>query len=88
MPFAQNVLLENYCRMNVSEQEFKFMVEGITSDLIQLLIDREHYALPRAVKTVYGSNIYSAISRPSSGLYFQSSGYVFSLLNDELNTKK
>ena len=29
--------------MNVSEQEFKYMTEGITSDLIQLLIDRNQY---------------------------------------------
>lgn len=71
--------------MNVSEQEFKFMVEGITSDLIQLLIDRENYTLSRAVDTVYGSNIYNALLRPTSGLYSQSSGYVFSLLVDELN---
>lgn len=63
--------------MNVSEQEFKFMVEGITSDLIQLLIDREQYTLPHAVDTVYGSNIYGALLRPTSGLYTQSSGYVF-----------
>ena len=71
--------------MNVSEQEFKFMVEGITSDLIQLLIDRENYTLSRAVDTVYSSNIYNALLRPTSGLYSQSSGYVFSLLDDELN---
>lgn len=71
--------------MNVSEQEFKFMVEGITSDLIQLLIDRKNYTLPRAVETVYDSNIYNALLRPTSGLYSQSSGYVFSLLDDELN---
>ena len=73
--------------MNVSEQEFKFMVEGITSDLIQLLIDRKSYTLPRAVETVYGSNIYNALLRPSSGLYGQSSGYVFSLLEGELSNK-
>ncbi|MBQ6726964.1 MAG: hypothetical protein IJQ89_10355 [Bacteroidales bacterium] len=70
--------------MNVSEQEFKFMVEGITSDLIQLLMDRNQYSLPKAVETVYGSNIYSALLRPTSGLYAQSSGYVFSLLENEL----
>ena len=70
--------------MNVSEQEFKFMVEGITSDLIQLLMDRNQYSLPKAVETVYSSNIYSALLRPTSGLYAQSSGYVFSLLENEL----
>ncbi len=70
--------------MNVSEQEFKYMVEGITSDLIQLLIDRKNCTLPNAVDLVYSSNIYSALLRPSSGLYSQSSGYVFSLLEGEL----
>ena len=73
--------------MNVSEQEFKFMVEGITSDLIQLLIDRKQYNLPHAVDAVYGSNIYGALMRPTSGLFTQSSGYVFSLLENELNKK-
>ena len=81
---APQVPLKNYSPMNVSEQEFKFMVEGITSDLIQLLMDRNQYSLPKAVETVYGSNIYSALLRPTSGLYAQSSGYVFSLLENEL----
>ena len=63
------------------------MTEGITSDLIQLLMDREHQSLPYAVEVVYGSNIYSALLRPTSGLYAQSSGYVFSLLEDELKKK-
>ena len=73
--------------MNVSEQDFKFMVEGITSDLIQLLIDRENYTLPHAVEAVYNSNIYNALLRPTSGLYSQSSGYVYSLLTSEINNK-
>ena len=70
--------------MKVSEQEFKFMVEGITSDLIQLLIDREHYTLPKAVEAVYGSDTYSALLRPATGLYAQSSGYVYQYLVKEL----
>ena len=70
--------------MNVSEQEFKFMVEGITSDLIQMLMDREHYSLPEAVEAVYNSDIYNALQRPSSALYTQSSGYVYQYLDKEL----
>ena len=73
--------------MKVSEQEFRFMVEGVTSDLIQLLMDREQYSLPHAVETVYGSSIYQALLRPSSGLYAQSSGYVYEYLQKELSTK-
>ena len=74
-------------RMNVSDQEFQFMVEGITSDLIQLLIDRKQFTLPQAVDAVYGSEIYKSLQRPETGLYFQSAGYVYSLLEDEFNAK-
>lgn len=63
------------------------MTEGITSDLIQLLMDREGYTLPQAVEAVYGSNIYAALLRPTSGLYAQSSGYVYTLLSHELESK-
>ena len=73
--------------MNVSKQEFQYMVEGITSDLIQLLIDRKQYTLPQAVDAVYGSKIYKSLQRPETGLYFQSVGYVYSLLEDEFNAK-
>ena len=48
--------------MNISDQEFKYLVEGITSDLVQLLMDREQYTLAHAVEAVYGSNIYRALS--------------------------
>ena len=71
--------------MNVSEQEFNFMVEGITSDLIQLMMDRRGCSLPEAIDAVYKSSIYSALLRPASGLYSQSSGYVYSLLENELS---
>ena len=71
--------------MKVSEQEFKYMTECITSDLIQMVMDRKQYTLPQAVEVVYSSNIYNALLRPTSSLYFQSSGYVFSLLEAEMN---
>lgn len=74
--------------MNVSKQEFQFMVEGLTSDLIQLLIDRKQYTLSQAVDAVYGSKIYKSLQRPETGLYFQSVGYVYSLLEDEFNGRK
>ena len=57
---------------------------SITSDLIQLLIDREHFTLPRAVEAVYKSDIYAALLRPRTGLYAQSSGYVYQYLDKEL----
>ena len=88
MPSAPRVQLKNSCRMQVSEQEFKFMTEGIAADLIQLLMDRQGYSLPQAVEAVYGSQTYAALLRPASGLYAQSSGYVYSILETEILTGK
>ncbi len=70
--------------MNVSEPEFKFMVEGITSDLICMLCEREKYTTEDAVDAVYNSNTYSALTRFTTGLYAQSSGYVYEYLIKEL----
>ncbi len=75
----------SYDQMNISEREFQFMVEGVTSDLIQMLLDRKGTTLPVAVDTVYGSAVYAALLRPTSGRYSQSSGYVYSLLEEELS---
>lgn len=74
--------------MNVTEQEFKYMVEGITSDLIQLLMDRSHMALSNAVDAVYSSRIYNALLRPTSNFYYQGSGYVYSLMENEMSNHK
>ena len=63
------------------------MVEGITSDLIQLLMDCEQYTLPRAVEAVYGSATYQTLLRPASGLYAPSSGYVYQYLVREIDAK-
>lgn len=64
------------------------MTESITSDLIQLLIDRNQYTLSDAVKAVYTSHIYDALSRPTSKLYTQSSGYVYNYLLKELRREQ
>ena len=71
--------------MNISEQEFKFMTESITSDLVQMLIEREGYTLPKAIEVTYNSQTYDALMRPSTNLYFQSSGYVYNYLVKELD---
>ena len=71
--------------MNVTNHEFTYMTECITSDLVQMLMEKKGYSLPRAMEAVYASNIYAALLRSTSGLYAQSSGYVYLYLDKELN---
>ena len=74
--------------MGISENEYKFMVEGITSDLIRLLVERNQYDIVSAVDAVYQSETYAALNRPQTGLYYQSSGYVYEYLIHELQFGK
>lgn len=66
--------------MTVSKEEFQSMVEDMTVDLIQLVMEREGLSLPQAFKKVYNSSIYEALQNPDSQLYYQSPGYVYSCL--------
>ena len=70
--------------MMVSEQDFRYMVEGLTADLVRLLIEREGYNIQSAIDAVYQSKTFAALNRPQTGLYFQSPGYVYDYLLDEL----
>ncbi len=72
--------------MNVSEKEYKWMVESIISDMIDMLIEREGYDFARAFETVYASDTYQALLKPQTNLYSQSSGYIYTYLISEIRT--
>lgn len=81
-------MLEEDMKMNVTEDQFRLMVEGLTSDMIERLIVQEHYSLKDAIDAVYGSDTYAALTRPKTGLYNQSTGYVMQYLMHEIKTGK
>lgn len=72
--------------MNISQEDFRWMVEGMTADLIRLLMERDGYTMPEAFSVVYGSATYRALLHPESHFYYQSPGYVYSYLKTELET--
>jgi hypothetical protein len=71
--------------MNVSQAEFQNMKEEIVKDLIARLMDERGLSMQEAFDIVYNSRLFEKLSDPKTGLYFQSSGYVYSYLQDELN---
>ncbi len=70
--------------MNVTEQEFKFMVQSLVADLITLLMQEERMTMPEAFDTLYQSNVFAKLSEPTTGLYYQAPRYVFSYLKEEM----
>lgn len=71
--------------MSITEGQFQYMVEGMTSDLIRLLMENESIGMEDAFEKVYTSKTYENLQNPLSRLYFQSPGYVYSCLSAELS---
>ncbi len=71
--------------MNVSQVEFQNMKEDIVKDMIYRLMEERGLSMQDAFDKVYNSRLFEKLSDPKTGLYFQSSGYVYSYLLDELS---
>ena len=71
--------------MNVSQAEFQNMKEEIVKDLISRLMEERGLTMEEAFDKVYNSRLFEKLNDPKTGLYFQSSGYVYSYLQEELD---
>lgn len=71
--------------MNVSQAEFQNMKEEIVKDMISRLMEDCGLSLQQAFDAVYTSRLFEKLSDPKTGLFFQSSGYVYSFLMEELD---
>lgn len=74
--------------INIAPQDIQFMIEDITSDLVYMLVEKEHYSIEQAIDVVYKSRTYEALTRPETGLYSQSSGYVYEYLLQEIRASR
>lgn len=61
------------------------MKEEIVKDMIARLMDERGISMYEAFDIVYTSNLFEKLNDPKTGLFFQSSGYVYSFLMDELS---
>ena len=62
----------------------KALIEGVTQDIIAYLVEEEDISIKQAMGRVYNSEVFAKLRDIETGLYRESSAYVFSLLKDEL----
>ena len=62
----------------------QYLVEGITKDIIAYLMEDSGCDLPTALKEFYNSETFAKLSDESTGLYIESSAYVYEMLKGEL----
>ena len=68
--------------------DFEYMKEALATDLAELLSKEYGMSITEAIDTLYDSETYAKLCNPASGLYFQSTRYVYSFLQEELRTGK
>ena len=70
----------------MTKSEFKYMKESASADLVEMLTQDFGMSMQEALDVFYNSETYAKLNNPATGLYFQSSKYVYSYLKNELST--
>lgn len=61
-----------------------FLIEGIVQDMVEYLVLDYELDMASALNLIYDSQTYAKLADPATGLYIESSAYVFELLKTEL----
>ena len=66
------------------QKRFEFLKLKLTEELAAILVEERGLSIEDAFAVLYRSQTYARMSDPASKLYYQSAGYVNSLLEEEL----
>lgn len=66
----------------------QLLIEGITKELIAYLMEDYHLDLHTALRRLYNPDTFAKLLDERTGLYIQSSGYVYDFLQQELKEGK
>ena len=65
-----------------------FMIEEISKEIVWLLIQEHQMDMDEALRSLYTSDTYARLINLKTGLYSQSTAYVYEYLERELATGK
>lgn len=70
----------------MTNPNFKYLFEGISSDVVSYLVERDSMSIQEALKTFYLSDTFEKLSDPETNLYIESPAYIYSMLWSELRS--
>ena len=70
------------------KNDIEYQVEAISKDIVLMLMEDFGMDMKSSIHTLYTSDTYAKLQNPKTGLYFQSSRYVYDFLRNELKTGK
>lgn len=72
----------------LTSQQIQVLKDDLASELAGFLVDDYHYTPEKAIDVLYTSETFERLQDNATGLYYQSPGYVYSFLQNELNKAK
>lgn len=69
-------------------EKLNYLVECITQDLIQYLIEDNNISMEEAMNIVYNSEMFEQLNDFETHLYYESSSYVYECLKDEIKSNE
>ena len=72
--------------MRLNSRQIEHLQEALTVELTQMLMENWGYSMQEALTVLYNSDTFERLSDPATGLYFQSAGYIYDYLQNELTS--
>lgn len=72
----------------MTNNKIHYLIEGISKDIVVYLMEEENMDLPDALNLLHNSETFEKLSDISTGLYLESSAYVYDVLLHELKNGK
>ncbi|MBD8347742.1 hypothetical protein [Dysgonomonas sp. HGC4] len=66
----------------------QYLIEGITKDIIAYLMEDHGMSMPEAIVLFHNSETFEKLSDEATGLYIESSAYVYEILKSEIKMGK
>ncbi len=72
----------------MTDKKAQYLSEGIAKDIVAYLMEDEGLALTDAIALFHNSETFAKLSDPQTGLYIESSAYVYEILKSEMKMGK
>lgn len=73
---------------NLTPEQKQLMKDELSVEIAAFLIDDYKYSPEEAIDVLYTSETFERLQDDATGLYYQSPGYVYSFLQNELKTAR
>ena len=79
---SNKLLTENL----IMSEDIQFQIECLSTELVEMLMQKYGWDMKKALDELYSSETYKRLCNPDCGLYYEGSVYVFSYLENEIET--